>query len=727
MGEEYIKVILDDEKNFLTKPKVGTKTISLVNSFENIDDDGKAILISEAQDILSHCVFSGRNDCITNIAVGYVQSGKTMSFTVLTALAADNGFKMVIYLTGTKTNLQDQTYKRLCSDVRRIEDSSDYFKIIPDGKCSVPVIKDYVLDEDYTLLLPILKHYKHINALSDVLQNVEIEHLLDKKAVLIIDDEADQSSFNTYARQNSIKEDWEDDEYSKTYTSINNLKNSLPCHSYVQYTATPQAAFLINNNDILSPQYHTVLTEGKGYTGGKYFFKSDSRQYVIEIPDNEVYHSRRNPLTDKPESFDKALMQFFVSVAIVVRIQKRMDYLSMMVHIDGNTKSNEKFKRWTDDTISEWSQMFRDGSSDIAWSAFLSKVHAAYDEISKYVENKPSFEEVLDKMPKVLKNRQTYLIQGNSNEEIDWKSSCAHILVGADMLNRGFTVEHLSMTYMPRSPVGRATADTIEQRCRFFGYKEKYSDIIRIYLSRKSIGEFNAYVDHEEMLRTNLKQCKTLQEFAKQYKTMVMSPLLKPTRANILSSRLIRSKMNGWRQLRSLYKCNENKEKFEAFRRGIDNWVLDFDYKNPMRNHNVAKVPVETFISFFKGIVYSDLPNITRKIATIQYLDYLAENGKLSYVNVYDIACGNMRERKLDGDVPNNLQEGRAANGSYPGDKAVKIEDTICIQLHHILIKNKDISSVKYSDVTDLYNIAIYYPEGIGEDYISLDEEDEDA
>ena len=96
-------------------------------------------------------------------------------------------------------------------------------------------------------------------------------------------------------------------------------------------------------------------------------------------------------------------------------------------------------------------------------------------------------------------------------------------------------------------------------------------------------------------------------------------------------------------------------------------------------------------------------------------------------MNVYDIACGNTRERKLDGDIPNNLQEGRAANGSYPGDKAVKTDDTICVQLHHILIKNKDISSVKYRDVTDLYNIAIYYPEKIGEDYISLDEEDEDA
>ncbi len=723
MSAEYIKVVSDVKQEYSTKPIVGEKTISLVDSFNELDEDGKAILISEAQDILSHCIFPGTNDCITNIAVGYVQSGKTMSFTTLTALAADNGFKIVVYLTGTKTNLQDQTYDRLCKDIRRIEDSSDYFRIVADGKSTAEGIREYLHDDDYVLLLPILKHYKHIESISAIFKNSTIQELLSKKAVLVIDDEADQSSFNTYARKNAGKEDWEDDDYSKTYASINELKNSLPCHSYVQYTATPQAAFLVDNNDVLSPKYHTVLTEGKGYTGGKFFFKSTDREYVIKIPDEEVYRKKDNPLSDKPKTFLNALLQFFISVAIVVRIQRRMKYLSMMIHIDGTTDSNDKFKKWTDETISEWSKMLREDREDIAWPAFENKLRNAYEEISKYVENKPSFEQVLDVMPKVLKNKETHLIQGNSNNKIDWDSANAHVLVGADMLNRGFTVEHLSMTYMPRCPKGKSTADTIEQRCRFFGYKKKYSDIIRIYLPQKSIDEFNAYVDHEEVLRTNLKQCKTLQEFAQQAKTMVISPILRPTRTNILSSKLIKNKMTGWRQMRSISHIEKNKAYVEKFRGEIKNWELDHDYQNPMRNHFVAEVPVNQFVDFFKQIAYSDLPNITRKIASIQYLNYLKDNGKISYVKVYDIACGNVRERKLSGGIPNNLQEGRAANGSYPGDKAIKVEGTICIQLHHIAIK--DPTSVTIGN-KDLYNIAVYYPEQLNEGYIFLDEEEDD-
>lgn len=723
MSAEYIKVVSDVKQVCSAKPIVGAKTISLVDSFSELDDDGKAILISEAQDILSHCIFPGTNECITNIAVGYVQSGKTMSFTTLTALAADNGFKIVVYLTGTKTNLQDQTYDRLCKDIRRIEDSSDYFRIIPDGESSATGIKDYLHDDDYVLLLPILKHYKHIESITTIFKNNTIQELLSENAVLIIDDEADQSSFNTYARKNAGKEDWEDDDYSKTYASINELKNSLPCHSYVQYTATPQAAFLIDNNDILSPKFHTVLTEGKGYTGGKFFFKSEDCQYVIKIPDKEVYRKKDNQLSDKPESFLNALLQFFISVAIVVRIQRRMKYLSMMIHIDGTTDSNEKFKKWTDETISEWSKMFRENREDIAWPAFENRLKNAYNEISKYVEEKPTFEQVLEVMPKVLKNKETHLIQGNSNNKIDWDSANAHILVGADMLNRGFTVEHLSMTYMPRCTKGKSTADTIEQRCRFFGYKKKYSDIIRIYLPQKSIDEFNAYVDHEEVLRTNLKQCKTLQEFAQQAKTMVISPILRPTRTNILSSKLIKNKMTGWRQMRSVSHIEKNKTCVDDFRASIKNWVLDHDYQNPMRNHLVADIPIDFFIKFFKGISYSDLPNITRKIATIQYLNYLKDTGKISFVKIYDIASGRTRERKLSGNVPNNLQEGRAANESYPGDKAVKSDETICIQIHHIVIK--DSSSVTFGN-KDLYNLAIYYPEKLNEGYISLDDEEDD-
>ena len=120
------------------------------------------------------------------------------------------------------------------------------------------------------------------------------------------------------------------------------------------------------------------------------------------------------------------------------------------------------------------------------------------------------------------------------------------------MLNRGFTIENLSMTYMPRTSAGKATADTIEQRCRFFGYKAKYIDICRVYLPAKGINDYVDYVDHEENLRGCLKQCSSLKEFTKHKNAMLIADTLNPTRTNILSKDLVRTQLSGWSSLRSL-------------------------------------------------------------------------------------------------------------------------------------------------------------------------------
>ena len=53
----------------------------------------------------------------TGLVVGYVQSGKTLSFTTVAALACDNRFPVVIVLSGTKKNLYSQTVKRLRRDL----------------------------------------------------------------------------------------------------------------------------------------------------------------------------------------------------------------------------------------------------------------------------------------------------------------------------------------------------------------------------------------------------------------------------------------------------------------------------------------------------------------------------------------------------------------------------------------------------------------------------------
>ena len=712
-------------------PFIGPKTLRLVNSLP-VNEKSKETVLSEACQILSRCIFPGEEGSRTNIAVGYVQSGKTMSFTVLSALAADNGFRIIIYLTGTKTNLQTQTYDRLKSNFR-VDGDYTSFALFEDclenTSTDINRIRNFIRLGGCVLLFPILKHYQHIGTLADIFQSTSLAPLVKNMAVLIIDDEADQSSFNTYARSNANKPDWEEDEFSSTYASILKLRKSFACHSYVQYTATPQAAFLIDSNDILAPEYHTVLTPGEDYTGGVFFFKSKDREYVKTIPDEDLYHKERNPLTTMPRSLEQALKEFLISVAIKVFIKKDVNFLSMMIHVDGSRDSNEKFCRWTSAKINNWLDRLTSSKDDPSYAMFVDSLKDAYESISKYVENRPSFDEVVGVLEQVMILTHIRLVQGNGPSsfyvergDIDWEEAPSHILVGADMLNRGFTVEKLSMTYMPRTTKGKSNADTIEQRCRFFGYKKKYSDVCRIYISDKSKTEYIDYVDHEEMLRKNLKQCSSVLEFTKMAKAMVLTNRLNPTRSNVLSTRLVRDKLIGWRQLRTLDNFEANTREIDSMLAMIpaDHFVLCEDYNgNTSRNHRYINVNVDSFIEFFKRIRFNDVPLITRKLVTIQYLRYLVEQEKISYIRLYDMAYAasgsDMRSHKIPTGRPANLMPGHSPDYSYPGDTSFKCEDTICFQLHHYRIIDPGFNGNKIA-----CNFAIYYPEKLATDYIAL-------
>ena len=70
-------------------------------------------------------------------------------------------------------------------------------------------------------------------------------------------------------------------------------------------------------------------------------------------------------------------------------------------------------------------------------------------------------------------------------------------------MDRGFTVEGLTVTYMPRS-VGVGNADTIQQRARFFGYKQSYLGYCRVYLDEDARDAYIDYVEHEEDMRRRL-------------------------------------------------------------------------------------------------------------------------------------------------------------------------------------------------------------------------------
>ena len=86
--------------------------------------------------------------------------------------------------------------------------------------------------------------------------------------------------------------------------------------------------------------------------------------------------------------------------------------------------------------------------------------------------------------------------------KVDWNVAPVHILVGGNKLDRGFTVEGLTVTYMnrPASP----QIDTLEQRARAFGYRRDLLPYCQFFAGPRTLSNLRDVVFTEYDLRAEL-------------------------------------------------------------------------------------------------------------------------------------------------------------------------------------------------------------------------------
>src|SRR4051794_18076025 len=99
-------------------PVVGDETLQVLERMSDLDDAGKTKVQNEAISILARCMPPDQTNAkTTGLVLGQVQSGKTMSFTTVTALSRDNGYRIIIVVTGTTVPLLEQSAARLRRDL----------------------------------------------------------------------------------------------------------------------------------------------------------------------------------------------------------------------------------------------------------------------------------------------------------------------------------------------------------------------------------------------------------------------------------------------------------------------------------------------------------------------------------------------------------------------------------------------------------------------------------
>lgn len=338
-------------------PIVGAETLLLL---EKLPAESRNSVRDEALSVLSRCVppstTEGRE---TVLVVGYVQSGKTMSFTTVSTLARDNGYQLIIVITGTSVNLFNQSTGRIQDDLQ-LPDLSRGWKMFSNPtqragnarqsiESALQRWRDATVsaNERQTVLITVMKNHRHLSNLTSLLSQLNLQGV----PTLVIDDEADQAGLNNAVRQGTE---------SSTYRRLVELREQLPQHTFIQYTATPQAPLLINLIDILSPRYAEVLTPGSTYTGGMTFFEQNL-QLVRRIPVSDV-PTRNNVLTEPPDSLLEAMRVFFVGVAAGMVLGSSPRNRSMMIHPSQKTNSHDDFNRWVTAIMNRWQRTLGNSS-----------------------------------------------------------------------------------------------------------------------------------------------------------------------------------------------------------------------------------------------------------------------------------------------------------------------------------------------------------------------------
>lgn len=239
------------------------KTKGFVDSTGNINSTGERI-IDETFRIMEMC--GNPNEALNNdtgLVIGYVQSGKTLSFTSLAALANDNHYQIIIIIAGTSIPLSDQSFDRMKKDLRFETRFDRKWTIIKnpstqeDGDTIQMKLEQWA-DNTFpkencsTILLTVMKNGNRLRNITDLLRSVNLNNV----PTLIIDDEGDQASLNTRASVNANEgTPVNEGDASTIYRRINDLRNVFPHHTFLQYTATPQANLFINILDRLSPNF----------------------------------------------------------------------------------------------------------------------------------------------------------------------------------------------------------------------------------------------------------------------------------------------------------------------------------------------------------------------------------------------------------------------------------------------------------------------------------------
>lgn len=476
------------------------------------------------------------------LVIGHVQSGKTANFTHLISKAASIGYRFVVVLSGMTDTLRMQTQFRLDKEligrnsaaivnletIKWLKGEEKFFPLtkLPDkmvkndnGDFSAPVsnFSDH-FDSTTDVTIAVVKKLARngpeqfqsiLGSLINWIQRAYDSDTIKSVPVLIIDDEADQASIDS-----------SDDDTDPTVINhaIRKLISLFPKSVYVGYTATPFANVFINPTshyldlpDLYPKDFIYSLSEPEEYFGSNKFFgirdKNNNQALVKIVEENE-----RKIINDEDLeitfNLEDAINTFIYSV-IIRRFRDNDKHCGMMIHTDHRNKYHNSVYSKVKEHIFNLNcdfEDFKDFSNYIKESKRIVRLQGLTSQFPNYhyEEFRKEYEIVLNYLKELKRDRTTNIRVINSREDkLDYINEELKYLIciGGNIMSRGVTIEGLTITYYLRDSL---KYDTLLQMGRWFGYRQGYQDLLRIYTTKRISEHFEYIMAVEDDLRNEV-------------------------------------------------------------------------------------------------------------------------------------------------------------------------------------------------------------------------------
>ncbi len=477
--------------------------------------------ISETTDKIMNCM--GNPNTIDGfkkkgLVVGHVQSGKTANYISLINKAADVGYKLIILLAGVHNNLRSQTQERVnegfigFDKLRNIfvgvglsRDFDIYKRPVAytdiendfEKKYYKQIITSWVGNTTAPIVLVVKKNSSTLQNIIKWLEESSDSH---KYATLLIDDEADNASINTKKNPN---------ESTAINRKIRIILNKFEKISYVGFTATPFANIFIDpdneidglKDDLFPDDFIFSLEAPSNYIGAdKIFTEVNFDKYIRIIDDNENYlpipMKKDFVVNELPNSFKDAICHFLLSIAIKKKRNLGTKHTSMLVNISHlvviQTAVKDLIIIFLDKMLNAIQQNAYKDFKSATYDPNISHLLSIYN-VEFYGES--NFLELLQQIDSCRELIKVKLINSKSKDPLNYNEydeGLNVIAVGGYSLSRGFTLEGLTTTYFLRNS---KMYDTLLQMGRWFGYRDGYDDICRIYLTDSSY-DWYSYISY---------------------------------------------------------------------------------------------------------------------------------------------------------------------------------------------------------------------------------------